>query len=327
MIDQHNGQVFAEIAIDEDGSFAAEGLIPGSYTLQHGPAIEGKAGDSTFTYEDGMMVMHDVVMVEGETRQGLMLGVICHTTIGGKAWVDLGGEIAALTGAEVTLLDKAGTALATALTGEDGAYAFEGLMPGDYRLSVALPEGRVVVEPDDERLASGNTSIMTDCNARSARSDVFTLQMSRDLTAMDIGAVLPGSLGDLVWLDENGNGLQDTGDGGIPGVKIELMRNGETVAETVSDQYGFYRFTDVYPATYTLRVTAPEEVKPTQLRTDIPLIVSVLGEDGVSVPVTVLSDKANRNADLGFALVKKDAYPEGYGQGASQDWTKIKVED
>jgi len=328
VIDQHNGQVFAEIAIEADGSFAAEGLIPGSYTLQHGPAIEGKAGDSTFAYEDGMMVMHDVMMVEGETRQNLMLGIICHTSIGGKAWVDLGGEIVALPGAEVTLLDASGAVLAATTTDDAGAYAFDGLMPGDYQLAVTLPEGRVVVEPGDERLADGgNISVMTDCNARSARSDVFTLQMSRDLMAMDIGAVLPGSLGDLVWLDENGNGLQDTGDGGIPGVKIELVRNGETVAVTASDQYGFYRFTDVYPAAYTLRVTAPEQVKPTQLRTDIPLIVSVLGEDGVSVPVTVLSDKANRNADLGFALVKKGEYPEGYGQGATQDWTKIKVDN
>jgi len=328
VIDQHNGQVFAEIAIEADGSFAAEGLIPGSYTLQHGPAIEGKAGDSTFAYEDGMMVMHDVMMVEGETRQNLMLGIICHTSIGGKAWADLGGEIVALPGAEVTLLDASGAVLAATTTDDAGAYAFDGLMPGDYQLAVTLPEGRVVVEPGDERLADGgNISVMTDCNARSARSDVFTLQMSRDLMAMDIGAVLPGSLGDLVWLDENGNGLQDTGDGGIPGVKIELVRNGETVAVTASDQYGFYRFTDVYPAAYTLRVTAPEQVKPTQLRTDIPLIVSVLGEDGVSVPVTVLSDKANRNADLGFALVKKGEYPEGYGQGATQDWTKIKVDD
>ena len=328
VIDQHNGQVFEEITIAADGSFAAEGLIPGSYTLQHGPAIEGKAGDSTFAYENGMMVMHDVAMVEGEIRQGLMLGIICHTSIGGKAWVDMGGEIVALPGAEVTLLDASGAALAAVATDDAGAYAFDGLMPGDYQLAVNLPEGRVVVEPGDDRLTTGeNISVMTDCNARSARSDVFTLQMSRDLMQMDIGAVLPGSLGDLVWLDENGNGLQDTGDGGIPGVKIELIRNDEVVAETVSDQYGFYRFTDVYPAAYTLRVTAPSQVKPTKLRTDIPLIVSVLGEEGTSVPVSVLSDKANRNADLGFVLVKKGEYPEGYGQGVTQNWTKIKVED
>lgn len=328
VIDQHNGQVFATVTIAEDGTFAAEGLIPGSYTLQHGPAIEGKKGDSTFAYENGMMVMHDVTVAEGEKRNDLKLGIICHTSIAGKVWVDMGGEITAQSGAEVTLTDGSGAALATATSDEAGAYAFDGLMPGQYQLSVELPEGRVVVEPGDARLATGDyISVMTDCNSRSGRSDVIDLQMSRDQLTMDIGAVLPGSLGDLCWLDVNANGLQETGEGGIPGVKIELMRDGSVVAETTSDQYGFYRFTDVYPAAYTLRVTAPSEVKPTQQRTDIPLIVSVLGEDGVSSTVNVASDKANRNADLGFVLVKEGTYPAGYGEGAIQDWTKNVTEE
>lgn len=328
VIDQHNGQVFATVAIGEDGSFAAEGLIPGSYTLQHGPAIEGKKGESTFTYENGMMVMHDIALAEDETRSDLMLGIVCHTSIAGHVWVDMGDAYAAQSGAEMTLTDAAGNVLASTTSNELGHYAFDGLMPGEYILQVTLPEGRVVVEPGDERLADGSrASVMVDCDARSAKSGVITLLMSRDQRNMDVGVVLPGSLGDKVWLDENANGLQDTDEGGIPGVKIELMRGEEVVAETVSDQYGFYRFQDVYPATYTLRVTAPAEVKPTQQSTDIPLIASVLGEDGISTPVQVASDKANRNADLGFVLVKEGAYPAGYGQGATQDWTKIKTDD
>ena len=328
IIDQHNGQVFATVTIGEDGTFAAQGLIPGSYTLQHGPAIEGKKGDSTFAYENGMMVMHDVTVAEGEKRDDLKLGIICHTSIAGKVWVDLGGEITPQAGAEVTLNDGAGKVLANAISDEAGAYAFDGLMPGQYQLSVALPVGRVVVEPGDARLDSGDLiSVMTECNSRIGKSDVIDLQMSRDQLAMDIGAVLPGSLGDLCWLDVNANGLQDSGEGGIPGVKIELMRDGSAVAETTSDQYGFYRFTDVYPAAYTLRVTAPNEVKPTQQRTDIPLIASVMGEDGMSATVNVASDKANRNADLGFVLVKEGVYPAGYGEGAIQDWTKKTAEE
>jgi len=328
VIDQHNGQVFAQVTIEKDGTFAAEGLIPGSYTLEYGPAVEGKTGDSTFTCEDGKMIMRNVVMVEGETRQGLMLGIVCHTSISGNVWVDMGGEIGAQAGAEISLSDAAGTVLATAVSDDEGAYAFTGLMPGQYQLAVTLPEGRVVVEPGDERLTAGeNISVMTECNARSAKSDVIELRMSRDQRKMNIGAVLPGALGDLCWLDVNGNGLQDSEEGGIPGVRIELMRGETVVAETVSDQYGFYRFTDVYPASYTLRVTAPAEVKPTQMRTDFPAIASVLGEDGISVMVQVTSDKTNRNADLGFALVKKDAYPAGYGEGATQDWTKLKLDD
>ena len=78
-------------------------------------------------------------------------------------------------------------------------------------------------------------------------------------------------------------------------------------------------------------MTAPDEVKPTQRREDVPLAVSVLmeGEDSVCVSgeVTVVSDTDCRNADLGFVLREPGKYPAGYGEGATQNWTKPGEED
>lgn len=321
VIDQATGETVAEATVSEDGSFTATNLLPGSYTLRHGPAIEGVTGESTFVYENGEMIMRNVTLTEGETRADLRLGTLCHTSISGSVWADIGSHSDPLPGAQLSLLDAANTVLATTVADENGAYAFTGLMPGQYRLNVELPEGYVVVEPGDERLSDGLRSVMTQCSGRTAQSDIISLRMSRDLTNMDIGAVLPGSLGDLCWLDENANGLQDSGEGGIPGVTVQLLRNGALVAEATTDQYGFYRFTDVYPASYTLQVIAPSQVKPTIQRTDIPLIVSVLGKDSLSAPVQVVSNQANRNADLGFILVEAGVYPAGYGAGAAQTWT------
>ena len=42
----------------------------------------------------------------------------------------------------------------------------------------------------------------------------------------------------------------------------------------------------------------------------------------VSGEVTVESDTDCRNADLGFVLREPGKYPAGYGEGATQDWTK-----
>ena len=82
---------------------------------------------------------------------------------------------------------------------------------------------------------------------------------------------------------------------------------------------------DLYPATYTLRVYAPDEVKPTQLRTDLPMIASVLeqSEEGIvfSVPLTVESNRNQYNADLGFVCRRDGVMPAGVGQGETQDWT------
>ena len=115
--------------------------------------------------------------------------------------------------------------------------------------------------------------------------------------------------------------LQDA----VPG-RSAAGRDGVTVAETVTDQYGFYRITDLYPAVYTLRVTAPAEVKPTRKRTDIRIIASSLEETDGDVcytgEITVESDRANYNVDLGFVTRRYGVLPAGYGQGKTQNWQK-----
>ena len=150
--------------------------------------------------------------------------------------------------------------------------------------------------------------------------------MGDDQTQLNIGSVLPGTIGDYCWLDENGNGWQDGGEYGIPGVKVELQRGGVTVAETVTDQYGLYWFREVYPAVYTLKITPPAEVKPTQKRTDIYLIVSSVNETEDEVcftdQIAVQSDVTDFNVDLGFVLRQAGVYPAGYGEGETMDWSR-----
>ena len=142
---------------------------------------------------------------------------------------------------------------------------------------------------------------------------------------MSIGCVLPGRLGDTCWVDLNGDGLQGADEPGLAYMRIELLRDGKVIAETETDQYGFYRFVDLYPATYILKAYAPEEVKPTRRRTDLPMIASVLEESeestAFSVPVTVESNRSQYNADLGFVCRKDGVLPAGAGEGETQDWT------
>ena len=226
-------------------------------------------------------------------------------------------------GAEVILLDEKGSELQNATTGEDVTYRFDGLMPGNYRLRVTLPNGYVVVEKDDTRLKDGqNISVMTTYTAREGESDLIALRMSQHQLEQNIGAVQPGTLGDFCWLDLNGNGLQDAGELGLGDMRIELWRNDQLVAETTTDAYGYYTFENLYPGVYTLKPIYPAEVVPTRMRTDIPLIASILGENGESNPVQVTSASTTYTADLGFVLVDDDVLPANYGIGEKQDWTK-----
>ena len=326
--DDKNGKVFDILSTDEEGRFATSGMIPGNFTLSYAldeQTIAPKDGSSDFREENGKLVLPGITLMEDEERSGLLLGIVRYTAIGGTVWIDRGNStMETLGGTAVSLLDEHGEVLKSVTTGENGAYRFDKLMPGSYQLDVTVPEGCVIIEPGDRRLDGDRVSVITDTVNRKGTSDIIDLKMAQDQLKMDIGCVLPGRMGDLCWLDLNGDGLQGMDEPGIPGVKITLMRDGTAVAETETDQYGFYRFNDLYPASYTLQVTAPSEVKPTKHRTDIPMIASVLEEDDreicESAEIQVESDKANYNADIGFVCRKNGVYPAGVGEGKKQTW-------
>ena len=73
---------------------------------------------------------------------------------------------------------------------------------------------------------------------------------SSDLT-LDFGYFQKVTIGDFVWNDTNANGLQDSGEPGIVGVKLTLS-NGDTAT---TDSTGHYLFTE-NPGTYTVTVNA-----------------------------------------------------------------------
>lgn len=71
--------------------------------------------------------------------------------------------------------------------------------------------------------------------------------------------VLPGgcvgSISDFVWNDANGNGLQDSGETGIPGVQVTLTRPDLSTVTTTTSATGFYQFGNLVAGTY--KVTFP----------------------------------------------------------------------
>ena len=329
MSDEEDGKVFATLRTDENGFFTHEGVIPGSYSLSCDVDANTDIppeGDNVFSLENGRLAVHGVTFAEGETREDLVLGMVKYTSLGGMTWIDRGSTTEALQDARISLLNEAGEVIETQTTAESGTWRFNGLMPGTYRIQAELPEGTVVAEPDDERLQTGLISVIQQTDGRRGWSDPMEVKMGQDQLNLNIGSVLPGTIGDFCWLDLNGNGWQDGGELGIPHVKVELVRNGNAVAETETDQYGLYFFREVYPAVYTLRVTAPREVRPTQKRTDIYLIVSALLETEEETAETeefpVASSSTDFNIDLGYVLRTPGVYPPEYGVQDTQDWSK-----
>lgn len=170
---------------------------------------------------------------------------------GGRLWFDVDGDGAQDVGesgfanVEVVLKDRFGTPVATAMTDGNGRYLFTGVEPGTgYYVEAAsgLPPGLVQTFPTGQP---------------ANRTTPFDLVDGQTYTQGDIGyrtGATTAAFGDRVWVDADGDGVQDTGEIGLGGVAMSLYRdaNGDgfldpgvdtLVATTTTDPDGSYLFT------------------------------------------------------------------------------------
>ena len=72
-------------------------------------------------------------------------------------------------------------------------------------------------------------------------------------------------LGNQVWLDSNGNGIQDPGEEGVGGVCVNLYdANGNLIQKTSTDSNGYYGFNVQSGEDYTIEFVKPDGMELTQ---------------------------------------------------------------
>ena len=72
--------------------------------------------------------------------------------------------------------------------------------------------------------------------------------------------IVPVSIGDYVWMDDNRNGQQDIGESPVAHMVVKLMKDGSEVGSTETDDNGYYAFKDLYPGTdYTVVFVKPAD--------------------------------------------------------------------
>jgi hypothetical protein len=196
--------------------------------------------------------------------------------VGDHVWLDVNSdgiqqpdEPAA--SATVALLTATGNVVATTATDATGHYQFSNLRAGSYKLQFThLPPNRALTvraagsDPAQDSQAdpdNGTTPVfdlkqgapdlvpVTDGNASSIDFDNETL---------NAGLVVSYSIEDRVWLDNNGDGVLDPGDSGLPGVKVELLGSAsELLATAVTSKTGTYNFDRLPAGTYRIRFCKP----------------------------------------------------------------------
>ena len=199
-----------------------------------------------------------------------------------------------LAGVKVTLRNPDGTVardlsngLALATTDTNGYYFIDNLAAGSYFAEFEPPVGYTFTA----RASTGST-IENDSNpdTQTGKTPVFVIGTSRSSeTSVDIDPktkavwanptidagfipIASVSVGNFVWRDRNGDGLQGRDDVGVPGVKLEISTArklpvvdvfGRLVGPLFTDKNGFYLFRGLPPGQYVVNISYPKGFIPT----------------------------------------------------------------
>ena len=205
-------------------------------------------------------------------------------------------------------------------TGTAGWYFFPGLPPGSYYVAITPPPTYV---PSPKGLG-GSTALDSDGDPATFRSGVVALAAGESNPTVDFGLVPThfAALGDTVWFDRNGDGLQNESPwDGANGVTVKLFIDGGNgtpspasdalVATTVTadDAYGrpgHYLFDRLAPGLpYFVQFVLPAAATAFTSRnagTDATVDSNASTVNGTSTIVTLSPDEVNLTVDAGLVL-------------------------
>ena len=303
-----------------DGSYRFVGLPPGIYYLAFGEpagfcytaknqglddAVDSDVDPVSFTT---VLFTVDV----GEIATSMDAGLVPDASIGNRVWLDDGDGIQA--GGEpgfesitVRLYDGDGSLLDTTTTDASGSYAFSP-GPGDYYLEFVAPSTFEFAP----RLQGGDEDLDSDAFPSSGTTAVFSLGPGAVDTGRDAGLVpippappvLPGIIGDRIWLDD-GDGIQAGGEPGVGGVTVRLYDGDGSLQDTaVSDGSGTYGFL-TGPGDYYLEFVVPTgfEFAPRGQGGDDALDSDVFPSSGTTAVFNLAGGVSDNGRDAGLVAI------------------------
>ena len=128
-----------------------------------------------------------------------------------------------------------------------------------------------------------------------------------------------GAIGDRIWIDADGDGVQDAGEAGVPGVELELLGPGPdgvfgtaddaVLSTTTTDEHGNYIFDDLDPDAYQVRVATSNFAGGGALETytqtgdpDQTGVPATLADNLTTTPIVLGPGDVYVNADFGYQV-------------------------
>jgi serine-aspartate repeat-containing protein C/D/E len=243
-----------------DGKYLFTGLSAGTYTVEVAPA-NFATGGALANYVPTFPEVGSDVEVDSNENPDENVGLVANNsvnlsidfgyilapkgTIGDFIWYDLDGDgkqdsEPGIAGVAVRLTGPPGFTPRTEVTDATGYYFFTGLLAGTYTVTV----DETTVPVGLERTTQGAGTSTEDSNPHPT---VVPLAKNESNLTVDFGyrPKRVGEIGDYVWWDVNGNGIQDDGlTSGLANVTVKLYASGNPTPQiTTTDAAGYYRFT------------------------------------------------------------------------------------
>jgi protocatechuate 3,4-dioxygenase beta subunit len=349
------GQPVGTTITDANGSYLFTNVTPGTYTVGFTPP-----SGTAFTTQTGAVSLTgnsdantttgrtaSFTVAAGEQVTYVDAGLVSMSTtlasLGDRVWYDNnrdGDQDAGepgiqgvtvnlyydadgnglLTGAEAT------TPFRTTTTDAYGNYVFNGLTPGNYQVGFVAPTGLTITTKDATGGTAPTDGTDSDADQVTGRTTLYGLPAGAKNMSVDAGmystqpAANVGALGNFVWNDLNGNGVQDAGEPGVAGVTVILYNSSGTPVDTVfTDATGSYLFTNLTPGNYTVgfsNLPAGFSFTGQDLGGSDALDSDVNPATGRTASATVTGGATNTTVDAGI----RQGVPSGLGSLGNKVW-------
>ncbi|MBC2020834.1 hypothetical protein HCA81_07195 [Listeria booriae] len=251
----------------EQGNYYTKVVIPTGYNYASGNGY-GSDGNSNY-----------IALTGDNTASGYAINLQkqANATIAGVLNTPSGLGI---DGQNVSLYTVDGTLVKTVATNSDGDFRFGSLPEGDYYVKAPIPDGYTFDSSYGFGSDGNSYYLHVDGNG-----NINNLRLT---LAQKVGQIRSTVFGDL-----NKNGTQEVSESGIPGATVTLYSvSGAVVDTATTDANGLYKFENIAPNNYYVKVTPPAGYNV--------LANSAFGSDGVSGYIQVQSQQTitNLNASL-----------------------------
>src|SRR6266545_467947 len=226
-----SGSVIASTTTNALGAYSFSSLTPGSYTVRETDP-NGYTSTTANSVPVNVVAGGTTSANFGDQQKGTISGTVFND-LNGNGLQD--GSESGIGGVTIELIDSTGTVVYSVIT-TNGAYQFTNVLAGNYTVR--------------ENDLSGYTST-------TANSVPVNVTLGGASNA-NFGDQQQGTISGTVFSDLNGDGTQDTGEGGLGGVTIQLLDSaGSVVAITTTAGNGSYLFSGLAAGSYTVRETDP----------------------------------------------------------------------